>query len=360
MHGFNIEREINTKTYLTQCLQFAHVNNNTLHKQMSEYFSTCTAYGCKYHPANVKEYDRCVVKASTEFDTCSFPTAANILDYMRFTVSFRSVESLVQCLEMFVNDISNNKINCLLPNGLLKIRNGFTNVKTSWRSFKAAEYTDITLNLVYSDNENTPTCMIIEARFTLDFLWQVTQEAKDLYSILRQSDTIKAVANEVYMIDEKYEKYHFKINRLIETGNSKRLTKQLLWRPNVVLSMIEKPRQYIYYEPLLSVVGARFCQSDANFVLFFVNCLMHFGLILLNEPATSDDDSVFLRKYLNYNHLNGQIVAEDYFFGIDARCIDSDTCVQYLIVEMIMKHPCFLGLSQIEPIWVCVFLYCTI
>ena len=50
--AFDIMFETNTKSYLTKCLSFAHLNNNTLQQEMKKIF---TEYkNCHFEPAPVK------------------------------------------------------------------------------------------------------------------------------------------------------------------------------------------------------------------------------------------------------------------------------------------------------------------
>ena len=64
---FDLKYEMNSKTYLTQCLVFAHTNNNRLQSEMKEYFSDKLGVKCKYQSAPVKLSNRCVVKATSDY-----------------------------------------------------------------------------------------------------------------------------------------------------------------------------------------------------------------------------------------------------------------------------------------------------
>ena len=61
-----------------------------------------------------------------------------------------------------------------------------------------------------------------------------------LYSIVGQSDNISNISNQLYIFDNNYEKYTLKINKLIENKDTTSLIKQLFWKPNIVLSIINQ------------------------------------------------------------------------------------------------------------------------
>ena len=183
---FNIRFENNTKIYLTQCLTFAHSNNESFQKAIKSYFENFqrdTGIECKYQAAPVKLYDRCVVKGTSDYQDRRFPSVANIVDFMRFSVSFETIEDLLQGLNRFINDINSGKNkdlkSCLVPNGILRIKNGFSSVIDSWKSYQDAEYCDIKLNLRYTDSNGNG--MIVEAQFLLSFLLKAKKMGHKLY-----------------------------------------------------------------------------------------------------------------------------------------------------------------------------------
>ena len=166
----------------------------------------------------------------------------------------------------------------------------------------------------------------------LYFLYNYCIYHVTVYSIVRQSDYVYNIANQVYKIDNNYKNYKFKINKLIENNDVNNLTK------------------------LLYTITQKF-SSNNKFILLFLNCLFHFSLIILNE--TNDKKNLFLQKYFNFNHCNYPIIYNNYFFGINTSTINSNNDnndndsndtnnVKLNIIETIMKQDYFDGLSQIE------------
>ena len=83
---FDIIFEENTKVYLTQCLSYAAINNSRLQNEMKSYFRKNDS-NCYYQSAPVKKYERCVIKATTDYAKQEFPSVASILDFLRFSAT---------------------------------------------------------------------------------------------------------------------------------------------------------------------------------------------------------------------------------------------------------------------------------
>ena len=306
--SFNIEFENNTKIYLTKCLTFAHINNETFQSQMKEYFESNDKFGikCQYAKAPVKTYDRCVVKSTTDYSKAQFPTSANILDFLRFSVSFNNINDLLDGLNKFVSDINNGVApQCLLPNGILRIKNGFSSILNNWKSKLDAEYCDIKINLIYRNGNNSKQ-MIVEAQFLLKFLLKAKKMGHKYYGIVRQQEFVDGVINEVYNIDHNYKKFQSKVSAIIESGDTNNLTKHLFWRPNVILSQFECENGDGYIYPFIQKLGWKIDNQVLNhkIMLLFLNCLFHYSFILLGE--TKDKDNIFLKRYFCWfdsNHV---------------------------------------------------------
>ena len=324
---FNLSFENNSKVYLTQCLSFAHSNNNKFQQEMSNYFNNKCNIKCQYQSAPVKLYDRCVVKATSDYSDAQYPTCANILDFLRFSVTFNNVNDFINGLNKFVNDINKgNVFKYLVPMGVLRIKNGFQDILTNWKNVNDAQYCDIKLNIIYQNqgknndsgynNSNYRQCMIVEAQFLLSFLLKAKKMGHKYYSIVRKSEFINNIKNEVYLIDNDYNKYKLKINSLISNHDSNGLIKQLFWKPNIVLSIINEDTYK--YRPLLYSIGDKFSGINDKLILFFLNCLFHLSFVLLNE--SNDKNNKFLKLYFNWASIEDVMKSDEWTFqlyGID-------------------------------------------
>ena len=102
--GFNVEYENNTKVYLTQCLQFAHLNNGVFQQEMAKYFLNTFGKNCKYQSAPVKVYNRCVVKATSVFKPtdCSLSVINNPL-FAETSSQEKNIENFVIKVDVLKN-----------------------------------------------------------------------------------------------------------------------------------------------------------------------------------------------------------------------------------------------------------------
>ena len=114
---FNVMFENNCKSYLTQCLSFAHANNKILQDAMKQVFSSAEYSSCKYQSAPVKLYDRYVVKATSDYGNEAYPSCVNILDYLRFSVTFNDVDSMLGTfLKTFCFSVLVGTLSCISQN----------------------------------------------------------------------------------------------------------------------------------------------------------------------------------------------------------------------------------------------------
>ena len=343
--NFDLKFETNTKSYLTQCLAFAHGNNNTLQLEMKEYFDNYKNklnVKCKYQDAPVKLIDRCVVKATSDYGKKEYPSCANILDFLRFSVTFDNVNDLLNGVNQFVTDINNGDvIECLVPNGILRVKNGFQAIIQEWKSLNDASYVDIKFNVIYV-NKNTNERMIIEGQFLLSFLLKAKKMGHKYYSIVRQEELINNVKNQVYIIDNNYDKYKTKILTLVQNRDNVGLSKQLFWKSHVLLSIIIHKNDIFggdIFRPLFSQISERFSGFNPKFVLFFLNCLFFHSFVLLKQP--NNENNMFLTKYFNWgyssNTMGGGFTGRGkYFYGIPTSLIVSSTTAS-LTVNLILQ-----------------------
>ena len=165
---YDIISEYNEKIYLTQVLSYGHQNYPYFIEQLSNYFTNEeneNNKNCVFTKAPVKLYDRCLIKATTDYSIEAYPSAACILDILRSSVVYNSIESLLNGLNRFVDDIHNGKIECISK--IIRIKNGFTKI-LDWKSFSDAEYCDLKLNVVFTNRDKKS--MIVEIQFLISSL----------------------------------------------------------------------------------------------------------------------------------------------------------------------------------------------
>ena len=74
---YDLFNEYNNRVYITQLLTYAHRNNGKFQNVMKDIFAEDP--DAKYAPAPVKTYDRCIIKANTDYADRMYPSMANIL-----------------------------------------------------------------------------------------------------------------------------------------------------------------------------------------------------------------------------------------------------------------------------------------
>ena len=234
-------------------------------------------------------------------------------------MTYNNVESLLNGLNKFVSDVDNNHIKCFIPHGIIRIKNGFNDILTNWKNMNDAQYCDIKLNVIYCNNTNNNDSqkkeerMIIEIQFLLSFLLKAKKMGHKYYGIIRQDEFFTNIKNEIYNIDRNYEKYKLKIFNMVSNKDGNRLVKQLIWRPNVVLSMIKSIGAFI---PFLNQIQYMVNQYP-KFSLFVLNCIFHLSFILLNE--SNDKNNKYLSKYFQFgspNQVISSFQTNSYLYGV--------------------------------------------
>ena len=314
--NYDVISQHNTNVYLTQLLSFSHLNNKYFQNRMSEIFDN-RKKNIYFSQAPVKTYDRCLIKASTDYSQEKYPSCANILDFMRCSVTYDNSKLLVESLNSFIDKVKNNKISCI--KSILRIKNGFNNI-LKWKSFKDANYCDIKLNCVYESpmrNRNKPS-QIIEIQLLLKFLLKAKKIGHKYYGIKRRSLFIDSVSNFVYKNTLDYIQYKNKILTFVIDNNINQLCKQLFLKPNICASIFTTFRAGVYDVdiPLLFSIRRNIVRNKNNgkgkqyLKLFeiFLDYLLHFNDVFLSQTTINKDDDdddknndqIFMTKYFNF------------------------------------------------------------
>ena len=87
-------------------LTFSHSNNKRFQDIMLNiYKEDKTAF---YQSAPVKTYSRCIIKSNTDYNNEFYPTSSCILDFLRCSITFNNIISLLNGIKRFKNLIENN------------------------------------------------------------------------------------------------------------------------------------------------------------------------------------------------------------------------------------------------------------
>ena len=221
-----------------------------------------------------------IYNTDTDYSNEYFPSGACILDYLRCSITFATPKELLDGVEFTIKQIETKKIESISE--ILRIKNGFNSILT-WDRKKISDYNyvDLKMNAIFH-NKNKTECQIVELQFLLDFLLNAKKIGHKYYGIKRKDVQINSVCNIMYNRNNNYDRYQAKIKQIIKDKDMNQLGKHLFLRPNCILSMIDGRQG-----PYLCNVGR---EGSIEMYELFLDCIFHFGEILLNE-----------KKPLNYN-----------------------------------------------------------
>ena len=216
-------------------------------------------------------------RTDTDYIKEEFPSGACILDYLRCSITFKTPKELLDAVEYLIDEIENNKIESLSK--ILRIKNGFENIlKWDGNNISDYNYVDLKMNVIFN-NKDKRESQIVEIQFLLDFLLYAKKIGHKYYGIKRKDVEIHSVCNIMYNTNNNCEKYKNKILGMINGKNVSQLASHLFLRPNCILSMIGDKERHESRPYLFSIGYIR----DFKMYELFLDCLFHFGQVLLNE-----------------------------------------------------------------------------
>ena len=111
----------------------------------------------------------------------------------------------------------------------------------------------------------------------------------------------------VFNENGKYQSYNLKLLSIINDKNTNQLAQELLVRPNLVFSLIEKDGSFVHGLDFVGKIGHEKMMS------LYLDCLFHFGEIVLNQKLNqpnSDSSPLFLQKVLNFDPIYYDAVSD--------------------------------------------------
>ena len=175
---------------------------------------------------------------------------------------------------------------------ILGIKNWFNNIlKCDNKNSNDFNYVNLKLNVIFNKESRTES-QIVEIQFLLDFLLKAKKLGHKYYGIKRKDVQIHSVNNIIENTYNNYNKFKTKISILIKENDVNQFARHLFLRPNCILSMInDKGEEYLY------TVGKR--GSSNQMYSLFLDCLFHFGEILLNEKKPNNGNIDCYKNFTN-------------------------------------------------------------
>ena len=190
---FNCHHHYDVHGYLSKLVLVAHSLNEHFHKTMREVFDIDDKQrnkkqGVIYSEGPVKRLARSQAKAETDYSSCSYPTTAKIIDFIRCCLVYKNPKDLLNGIEIFKEAV-NKGDTCLKK--ILRLKNMFLDNKREnggeWDLFR---YADIKMGvLMVHDGQS----MIVEVQFLLDFMLKAKSLGHGLYEIERNKDFVFSV-----------------------------------------------------------------------------------------------------------------------------------------------------------------------
>ena len=247
----------------------------------------------------------------TDYSNELNPSGACILDYLRCSISFKTAKELLETVQLVIDKIENNTVDSISK--ILRIKNGFENtLNFDGKNLSSYNYVDLKMNVIFN-NENKTECQIVEIQFLLDFLLKAKKLGHKYYGIKRKNVEINSVSNIMYSTNNNYSKYKNKILEMINDYDINQLGTHLLLRPNCILSMI-------YYNnsgyrkncsfPYLYIIGQT---NSLKMFELFLDCIFHYGEILLNEKQPLNYNVGFYDDFNNKDKIDNSLLKHNLF-----------------------------------------------
>ena len=204
--GFYGSNEYDYKVYLTNLLILAHDINPVFQNECKSFFNDNNNISCKYTPAPVKTYGRCVVKSKLDYSNREWPHSAHILDYVRCSVVFDNINDFLNGFNKFYSKHDYREIDkrqgCI--KGIVRIKNDFNELPNNLEKdllLQDCGYRDIKCNVLI-EHENTR--LIGEIQFILSFMLNTKKKQHKIYALLRKKKLFDQL-NELFYDKRKCE-----------------------------------------------------------------------------------------------------------------------------------------------------------
>eukprot|EP01084_Bolivina_argentea_P120077 212859_1 len=135
----------------------------------------------------VKNLDRCQNKLENDYQDAKFPKAAKLLDLVRCSITFNTLNQLVDGYNGLISHIKQNPTIIELS----RVKNGFLDATDGG-------YRDIKLNVIYHSQLHTGVgvSMICEIQLLFGQYLHEKKRIHKLYSVLRQNEYFKMVVTD--------------------------------------------------------------------------------------------------------------------------------------------------------------------
>ena len=267
---------------------------------------------------------------------------ANIVDFIRASLTFDTVKDLLKGLKRLDNLIKSKKSGCIIE--ILRIKNGFSDIK-DWKRTTDANYKDVKLNIVIHDTQSGQS-IIGEIQLLLNWLEHAKHIGHKLYGIKRKEELVDTIKN----IRDNEENHFNCFNRAYDemTGDNREyFNVEFSMRPNIVLSQIDYGMPYFNY---VHCQGYR----PKLWKLWWAAMNHYSNTYFENGNIIQSEKQSFLTKYLNYipdgNRCNYMTDWKTLWGSHIARAKNDPNSATYNELQTIMSCKYYHGLVSVKYI----------
>ena len=196
-NGFIGSNEYDINSYLTKILISSHQCDPIFQKECKKYFNINNpdfGVDCVYTAAPVKTRERATLKAN-DYIHLDWPHSSHILDYLRCSVVFKDVRSLVKGFNKFYSKY-NDWRNINEQNGCIKcivrIKNDFSKIGDNAKDLELNSfgYSDIKCNVLIQYNN---VSIIGEIQWLLSFMLNAKKISHGIYTFARKKELYNGI-----------------------------------------------------------------------------------------------------------------------------------------------------------------------
>ncbi|ETO35837.1 TTK family protein kinase [Reticulomyxa filosa] len=177
--------------YLTELIQRAHDMDEGFQSEMRKFFRECGGT-CKYSRAPIKSHHSCKQKVQSEYANERFPKSAHLMDLVRCTATFDTLDDYLLGLHKFKDFLRDSSDRF----ELMRVKNSFVNDEDSAKAYDKRTsaqkrytipegYRDIKFNVIYTDLEWMQS-IICEVEFLWKEMYDWKIKEQKFYEIIRQ------------------------------------------------------------------------------------------------------------------------------------------------------------------------------
>ena len=277
VNAFDAPSEYDFNGYLTKLLIATHQIDPIFQENCSNIFKDISKKknisNYQFTSAPPKTKQRCVRKAYLEYSNDrEWPYTSSIVDLVRCSVVFDTVDDLLNAVNTFEETIINENENNNVIKKVVRRKNGFYRKiqRESWNmQLSLFDYCDIKLNVIieYFDIQ-----IIGEIQFLLEFMLMAKKKGHSIYGFIRNEDYFK----QLNQISNDENQFYLQFQKIILLKNIKQFSSFLQNCSNKEKSIVEKQK-----DKLILLIKQNQWKKGLKLFHLFVNTWHSLNLVFL-------------------------------------------------------------------------------